>query len=191
MEDLLFEINETARAVRRLFDQRASAMGVTRSQWRVLARLKREPGLRQVELAERLDMEPITLCRIVDRLEEAGLVERQTDPSDRRAWLLELTAKADPVVKQLRGLARSIAEEAMNGIKQGELRELQERLAAIRSNVARACEQRGKAVRGGMRSRPKRPTARRRPKKLPRKPLRLPRKRGRLESRSVRGFAPS
>lgn len=147
MEDLLFEINETARAIRRLFDQRASAMGVTRAQWRVLARLKREPGLKQVELAERLDMEPITLCRIVDRLEEAGLVERKTDPSDRRAWLLELTASADPVVKQLRGLARSIAEEAMDGIQQRDIRELQDRLAAIRTNVARSGEQRGKAVR--------------------------------------------
>lgn len=147
MEDLLFEINETARAIRRLFDQRASAMGVTRAQWRVLARLKREPGLRQVELAERLDMEPITLCRIVDRLEEAGLVERKTDPSDRRAWLLELTAKADPVVRQLRALARGIAEEAMDGIRETELRELQERLAAIRTNVARSGEQRGRAVR--------------------------------------------
>ena len=147
MEELLFEINETARAVRRLFDQRASAMGVTRAQWRVLARLKREPGLRQVELAERLDMEPITLCRIVDRLEEAGLVERKTDPSDRRAWLLELTAKADPVVKQLRGLAREIAEEAMDGITEVELRELQKRLAAIRANVGRSGEHRGKAAR--------------------------------------------
>ena len=147
MEDLLFEINETARAIRRLFDQRVSTMGVTRSQWRVLARLKREPNLRQVELAERLDMEPITLCRIVDRLEEAGLVERKTDPSDRRAWLLELTAKADPVVKQLRGVAHGIAEEAMDGIKERELRELQDQLAAIRSNIARSGEQRGKAVR--------------------------------------------
>jgi DNA-binding MarR family transcriptional regulator len=148
MEDLLFEINETARAIRRLFDQRTSVMGVTRAQWRVLARLKREPSLRQVELAERLDMEPITLCRIVDRLEEAGLVERKTDPSDRRAWLLELTARADPVVKQLRGLARGIAEEAMDGIEEQELLELRERLAAIRSNIARSSDQRGKAVRG-------------------------------------------
>ncbi len=145
MEDLLFEINETARAVRRLFDQRASAIGVTRSQWRVLARLKREPKLRQVELAERLDMEPITLCRIVDRLEEAGLVERKPDPSDRRAWLLELTAKANPVIEQLRGLARGIAQEAMDGIEQAELRKLQARLAAIRTNVARPGEPRGKA----------------------------------------------
>jgi len=147
MEELLFEINETARAVRRLFDQRASAMGVTRAQWRVLARLKREPGLRQVELAERLDMEPITLCRIVDRLEEAGLVERKTDPSDRRAWLLELTAKADPLVKQLRILARGIAEEAMDRISENELRQLQDGLAAIRANVAHAGELRGKAAR--------------------------------------------
>ena len=147
MEDLLFEINETARAIRRLFDQRASAMGVTRSQWRVLARLKREPGLKQVELAERLDMEPITLCRIVDRLEDAGLVQRKSDPSDRRAWLLELTAKADPVVQQLRGVARGIAEEAMDGIRETELRALQDRLAAIRTNVARSGEQRSKAVR--------------------------------------------
>jgi DNA-binding MarR family transcriptional regulator len=147
MEDLLFEINETARAIRRLFDQRASAIGVTRSQWRVLARLKREPGLKQVELAERLDMEPITLCRIVDRLEEAGLVERKTDPSDRRAWLLELTPKADPVVKQLRGLARAVAEEAMDGIEERELRELQQKLAAIRSNIAGPGDQRGKTVR--------------------------------------------
>ena len=99
------------------------------------------------ELAERLDMEPITLCRIVDRLEEAGLVERKTDPSDLRAWLLELTAKADPLVKQLRILARGIAEEAMDRISENELRQLQDGLAAIRANVAHAGELRGKAAR--------------------------------------------
>lgn len=147
MEDLLFEINETARAVRRVFDQRAATVGVTRAQWRVLARLKREPGLRQVELAERLDMEPITLCRIVDRLEEAGLVERKADPSDRRAWLLELTEKATPLVKQLRSLAHGFAIEATEGIGEPELRILQRQLGAIRANVARSGETRGKAVR--------------------------------------------
>lgn len=147
MEDLLFEINETARSIRRAFDQRAAAVGVTRPQWRVLARLKREPGLRQVELAERLDMEPITLCRIVDRLGEAGLVERKPDPADRRAWRLELTDKAAPLVNQLRGVARELTADAMEGIEDGELRDLQLRLAAIRANVARVGEQRGKAVR--------------------------------------------
>ncbi len=147
MEDLLFEINETARALRRVFDQRAATVGVTRPQWRVLARLKREPGLRQVELAERLDMEPITLCRIVDRLEEAGLVDRKADPSDRRAWLLELTDKATPLVKQLRSLAHDFAMEAMEGIDEAELRRLQRQLAAIRANVAGSGETRAKAVR--------------------------------------------
>lgn len=147
MEDLLFEINETARSIRRAFDQRAAAVGITRPQWRVLARLKRESGLRQVELAERLDMEPITLCRIVDRLEEAGLVERKPDPSDRRAWLLELTQKAAPLIKRLRGVAHELAVEATTGIQEQELRKLQQQLAMIRGNVARPSEQRGKAER--------------------------------------------
>jgi DNA-binding MarR family transcriptional regulator len=147
MEDLLFEINETARALRRVFDQRAATAGVTRPQWRVLARLKREPGLRQVELAERLDMEPITLCRSVDRLEEAGLVERNPDPSDRRAWRLQLTDKATPLIKQLRGLAHDFAMEAMEGMEEADLRKLQQQLAAIRANVAASGETRGKAVR--------------------------------------------
>lgn len=147
MEELLFEINETARALRRAFDQRAATVGVTRSQWRVLARLKREPGLRQVELAERLDMEPITLCRIVDRLEEAGLVRRLADPSDRRAWRLELTKKAEPMVRQLRALAHSFAQEAMDGIGEDDLQSLQQRLALIRANVARPGDGRSKAVR--------------------------------------------
>ena len=147
MEDILFEINETARAIRRAFDQRAATAGITRQQWRVLARLKRESGLRQVELAERLDMEPITLCRIVDRLEEAGLVERKPDPSDRRAWRLELTGKAAPLVTQLRGLAHDLAEEVMDGMEEVELGRLRQELATIRGNVARLADQRAKAAR--------------------------------------------
>jgi len=147
MEDLLFEINETARALRRVFDQRAATVGVTRPQWRVLARLKREPGLRQVELAERLDMEPITLCRIVDRLEEAGLVERKPDPADRRAWRLELTGKALPLTRTLRSLAHDFAVEAMDGMAEQDLKSLQQQLAAIRADVARSSDQAEKVAR--------------------------------------------
>lgn len=146
MENLLFEINETARAVRRAFDQRASTVGVTRAQWRVMARLKREPGLRQVELADRLDMEPITLCRIVDRLEDAGLVERKPDPADRRAWRLELTAKASPLVRKLKVLAHDLTVEATGGIASAELTALQQRLAAIRENLAGPIEPDEKAI---------------------------------------------
>jgi MarR family transcriptional regulator for hemolysin len=147
MDELLFDINETARMIRRAFDQRAATLGVTRPQWRVLARVKREPGLRQVDLAERLDMEPITLCRIVDKLEDAGLVERRPDPSDRRAWRLELTQTAMPLVKRLRSLAHDLAEESMTGIEEAELEAIQQKLATIRDNIARSPEQRKKAVR--------------------------------------------
>ena len=76
METLPFEISETAHALRKAFDRRAVGMGVTRAQWKVLFRLDRQPGMRQIELADMLDIEPITLSRIVDRLEEGGLVER-------------------------------------------------------------------------------------------------------------------
>ncbi len=81
-----FSVAETALALRREFDRRAAALGVTRAQWRVLARLGRQDGLRQVALADALDVEPITLCRMIDRLSDAGLVERRHDEEDRRAW---------------------------------------------------------------------------------------------------------
>src|SRR5919199_4865453 len=85
METLPFEIGETAHALRKAFDRLAVGLGVTRAQWKVLFKLTRKPGLRQVELADLLELEPITLCRIVDRLGGAGLVERTRDPEDRRA----------------------------------------------------------------------------------------------------------
>ena len=76
METLPFEIAETAHALRKSFDRRAVGMGVTRAQWKVLFRLSRRPGLRQIELADMLDIEPITLSRIIDRLEEAAREQR-------------------------------------------------------------------------------------------------------------------
>src|ERR687885_2800948 len=107
METLPFEIGETAHALRKAFDRRAVGLGVTRAQWKVLFKLTRKPGLRQVELADMLDLEPITLCRIVDRLEEAGLVERTRDPDDRRAWRLHVTATAQPPLHHLHGVGEA------------------------------------------------------------------------------------
>ena len=117
METLPFEVGETAHALRKAFDRRAVGMGVTRAQWKVLFRLTRTPGVRQVELADMLDVEPITLSRIVDRLEEAGHVERVADPADRRAWRLQVTEKAEPLVAKLRELGRELVEEAFAGIE--------------------------------------------------------------------------
>ena len=112
MKELAWELGETSRMMRRYYDRGVASLGVTTAQWRLLLRLAREPGLKQVELAERLDVEPITACRIVDRLEEAGLVERQRDPEDRRAWRLVLTDKAEPLVKRLGSVAEEMSAEA-------------------------------------------------------------------------------
>ena len=131
-----WEIAETAHAVRRAFDRRAAPLGVTRAQWRVLAWLDREPGLRQVELADHLDVEPITLCRIIDRLQESGLVERRRDLEDRRAWRLHLTDKARPLVDQLRALAGVMAGEAFAGLSAESIDNVRAALAQVRDNLA-------------------------------------------------------
>ena len=136
MEDLPFEIAETAHALRKAFDRRASSLGVTRAQWKVLFRLTRFPGLRKVELADMLDVEPITLCRIVDRLEEAELVERQRDPEDRRAWRLQVTDKAKPLVERLKSLGSELVGEAFADIDRSELDQVRGVLARVRENVA-------------------------------------------------------
>ena len=136
LEEIPFEIAETALSLRRAFDRRAAPLGVTRAQWRVLAWLGREPGLRQVELADHLDVEPITLCRIVDRLEEAGLVERRRDPDDRRAWRLHLTTKGEPLLDELRVLAAAMAQEAFAGVPPQTIELLRTSLAQVRSNLA-------------------------------------------------------
>ena len=138
MKELAWEIGETSRMMRRYYDRRASALGVTSAQWRLLLRLAREPNLKQVELAERMDVEPITACRIVDRLEEAGLVERQRDPEDRRAWRLVVTAKAEPILDRLRALAEEMSGEAFAGMSIDEVEAMRGKLARIRENVSRA-----------------------------------------------------
>ncbi len=145
MDPMLWEIAETATALRRAFDRRAVLLGVTRAQWRVLAKLRRTPGMRQVELADHLDMEAITLCRIVDRLAEAGLVERRPDPQDRRAWKLVLTGKSKPLVKKLAALADDLSEEAFGGMAAEQREAARNVLSAIRDNVAAKCP-RGKAL---------------------------------------------
>ena len=138
MKELAWEIGETSRMMRRFYDRRAAALGVTTAQWRVIAHLGHSPGLKQVELAERLDVEPITACRIVDRLEEAGLVERQRDPEDRRAWRLVLTDKAKPIYAKLGDLAEEMAAEAFEGFSVEEMEAARAKLARVRDNVSRA-----------------------------------------------------
>ena len=137
METLPFEIGETAHALRKAFDRLAVGLGVTRAQWKVLFKLTRKPGLRQVELADLLDLEPITLCRIVDRLEEAGLVERSRDPEDRRAWKLHVTAKAQPLIEKLQAVGAKLVDEAFGGIDPKDIEIARKVLAQARENAGR------------------------------------------------------
>src|SRR3954463_4169651 len=132
-----FEVNETAQALRRAFERRAAEHGVTRAQWRVLSRLNRRDGQRQVELADALDVEPITLCRMIDRLAEAGLGERRADEEDRRAWRIHLTAKAGPLIETLRGIAENFLADALSGIDEAEQARVRSVLARVRTNVTR------------------------------------------------------
>ena len=136
METLIFDIVETARQLRRAFDRRAGALGATPAQWRLLARLARKgDGQRQVDLAEGLDVEPITLCRMVDRLEESGLVERRRDEEDRRAWRIFLTPKAEPIIEDVQALGDAFHDDVLAGVSGDQVEAAQRVLAAMRDNL--------------------------------------------------------
>jgi MarR family transcriptional regulator for hemolysin len=99
-----FVLHDVALFLRKRFEQNARGSGLTRSQWQVLAYLAQNDGINQSGLADLLDVEPITLGRIVDKLETLGLIERHPHPSDRRIWLLRLTTAARPKLTQVRKL---------------------------------------------------------------------------------------
>ena len=99
--DLMFLLHDVARLIRVDADKRARAHGMTRAQWGILIWLERQPGLSQKELAEILEVEPITVARLIDRLEARGMVERRPDPKDRRIWRLHLRTPAFPVLREI------------------------------------------------------------------------------------------
>ena len=136
LKEIAWELAETSRVLRRQFNRHAAAVGATSAQWRAMFWLGREARLKQVELAEKLDVEPITAGRIIDRLEEAGLVERRRDPVDRRVWRLYLTDKALPVIEKLKSTAEEILSGAMAGISPEELIAMRVTLSRIRENVS-------------------------------------------------------
>lgn len=126
-EDFLFLIHDVAQLMRRHADKRARLHGMTRAQWAVLARLERQPGITQNDLAYATDVEPITVGRLVDRLEDGGFVQRSPDPSDRRIWRLSLTEKAKPILAEIatfrlelnRTMAESIDPETLAALTRG------------------------------------------------------------------------
>jgi DNA-binding MarR family transcriptional regulator len=107
-----FLLHDVARLMRYRFDARARDLGVTRQQWRALITIAIREGQTQAELADRLEVERITLCRMVDRLAEAGLVERRADPKDRRVWRLHLLPAAHDIVERLTHVGAEMEAQA-------------------------------------------------------------------------------
>jgi len=134
---LAMAVHELARAMRRAFDRRARALGYTQSQWRVLWAIGKSEGTSQAALAESLEMQPIAVARIVDRMEEAGLVERRPDPTDRRALKLYLTPQAGPTIEVLRGIADEMLGIASTGISVEQREHVLAVLQAMRGNLDR------------------------------------------------------
>src|SRR5271167_3351432 len=133
--DLALALHDVARLLRTYSDQRARELGTTRAQWAVLARLQRCEGVKQNELAEALDLAPITLGRLIDKLTAAGLVERRDDATDRRAHRLYLTEKAAPALSALGALAEDVMSRALSGLDQDSIRKILDGLAVIKVNL--------------------------------------------------------
>jgi DNA-binding MarR family transcriptional regulator len=135
-----FVLHDVARLLRRRFEQNARGSGLTRSQWQALTYLAQNEGINQSGLAELLDVEPITLCRIVDKLQDFGLIERHPHPSDRRVWILHLTPAAHPKLMQVRKLGDLTRSEALAGVSDTDGSHLLETLQALKLNLTDACD---------------------------------------------------
>ena len=131
-----FLVADIARLLRERFNDTAQALGLTLAQGRALLHLARNQGISQVALAQLLEVQPITLLRHVDRLEEAGLVRRQPNPSDRRAQQLYLTPAAEALLEEISRLGESLAEVAMDGLTAKDRERLFALLGRIKRNLA-------------------------------------------------------
>lgn len=135
--ELGFLLADAARMLRTAADQKARGLGTTRAQWVVLARLERCEGLSQNDLAAILDIQPITLGRLVDKLCAEGLVERRPDPVDRRVNRLYLREAAHPVLAGLHDQGTILMESALAGLGPEQIQALAEGLALIKTNLKR------------------------------------------------------
>ena len=135
-DSLGYRIHDLARLIRKRFDEESRDLGVTNSQWRVLVNVFRQPGINQGTLAELREVEPITTCRMVDRLEMAGLVERRRDPNDRRAWQIHLTDAAMPLIDKLKERAAGLNAVALAGLGERDQAELVRMLDVIQRNLS-------------------------------------------------------
>ena len=139
----IVQLIESSRLLRNYIDQRAKRRGTTRAQWIVLFRLRQQEGLSQVDLAEVLELQPISLVRLLDRLVDHGLLERRSDPKDRRANRLFLTASGRQLVDELDSLRDAIANDVLQDVPASAietslktLRDIKERIKGIAEQPA-------------------------------------------------------
>ena len=139
-------LTDVARMLRTFADQRARQFGISRAQWVVLMRLDRSEGLKQSELAEILDLQPISLTRLLDRLAENGLIERRADPNDRRANRLYLTPAARPLLEQLAALGEDLMQIVLKNVDAGAQERLLRDLGTMKNNLRAAIQRNANAA---------------------------------------------
>jgi DNA-binding MarR family transcriptional regulator len=138
--NFLFTLAELQRMVRAYADKQAARYGITRAQWAVLAKVERFEGLKQSELAEQMEMQPITLTRLIDRLCDNGWIERRSDDADRRVNRLYLRKAARPLLGKLSGLRSELTATALEGINPSEANRLLTQLELIKENIRNAIQ---------------------------------------------------
>jgi MarR family transcriptional regulator, transcriptional regulator for hemolysin len=134
--DLLVLIHDVARQMRAYADQLAQEQGLTRAQMIILARLERQPDVSQNELAAAAEVAPMTIARLIDRLEELGLVKRCSDPEDRRVWRLRLTPSAAPLLGEIKRFRAKLRSVMTKGIDSAVLDAMTVGLRQIKKNVS-------------------------------------------------------
>lgn len=149
--EFAFTLNDVARMLRTYADHKAAQFGITRAQWVVLVRLDRSEGLKQSELAEMLDLQPISLTRLLDRLCECGLIERRPDPVDRRAKRLFLMPAARPLLEKLGDLGEELMATALTGVEREAVEQMVAQLGIVKENLRQAIAQRTAADGAGER----------------------------------------
>ena len=138
--NFLFTLGELQRLLRAYADKEAARFGITRAQWAVLAKVERSEGMKQTELAELLEMQPITLTRLIDKLCDAGWIERRSDAADRRVNRLYLRKAGRALLGKMSGLKSELTATALDGINPADAHRLLNQLEQIKENVRNAVQ---------------------------------------------------
>jgi DNA-binding MarR family transcriptional regulator len=131
-------ISDVAKLLRRSFDRRLQSLGLTQAQWRAIVNIARTEGMSQTALAECLEIQPITVGRLIDRMESAGWVERRGHPLDRRAVQLYLTRKCQPILDEIQARAKDMMADCVAGVPATAQKQIFDSLQRMKQNLGTA-----------------------------------------------------